>query len=43
LHFDTEAQFKAKLATSVSDIKIFRMPHSLQSLRQFWQSPPVSA
>jgi len=38
LHFDTEAQFKTILAGSVSDIKKFRMPHSVQSLRLFWQS-----
>jgi len=38
LHFDKESEFKAELGRTVRDLCSYAMPHSLQSLRQFWQS-----
>jgi hypothetical protein len=43
LHFDDEATFAVQLARTAVDLKAFAMPHSLQSVRTFWQSSqPIS-
>ena len=45
LHFDTEAQFNAGANPGIIafDLKNYAMPHSLQSVRQFWLSSQPSA
>jgi hypothetical protein len=41
--FDTESQFRSLALTAASDICNFQMPHSLQTLREFWQSTAPAA
>ena len=44
LHFDSQAQFDAVNHTVlVGDLCSYAMPHSIQSLRQFWQSGQPAA
>lgn len=45
LHFDTEAQFNTPVvrAQTVAALCNYGMPHSLQSVRQFWQSSQPAA
>jgi mono/diheme cytochrome c family protein len=41
--FETEADFVALLPVAVPDLCSFAMPHSLQTIRQFWQSSQPTA
>jgi mono/diheme cytochrome c family protein len=43
LHFDDEASFAGLIPLIATDVRDFIMPHSLQSVRTFWQSPQPTA